>query len=160
MTATLAALLLSLGAQDMPAPPAPPAPPTPEVAADGAERHVHREVRRRVDETGEVIEEEVVSSGVAPDHRAALETDCPTRAFVAEVELVEDGGTRLNRVILCSNDDDPETYRTMLNSAKTQLSMADELTPESRARLLAQIDAEIAALDGAADTPPEIAPGR
>ncbi|MCJ8190454.1 hypothetical protein [Sphingomicrobium aestuariivivum] len=127
-----------------PAPPPPPPTPKVEAAEEGQKRVVRREVRRWVDENGEVMEEEVETEVTVEEGTP----ECATRAFAADAETVgEDGEKRVSRIVLCADSDDPATYRTMLESAKEQIGKTDQLSAESREELLGAIDEEIASLD-------------
>ncbi|WP_265563908.1 hypothetical protein [Sphingomicrobium arenosum] len=153
-------MLLAIALQDVPAPPPPPPTPKYKSEASDAPTIVKREIRRELDAEGNVLEEEteVTLAGeglvAAPSAIPEPGDECPTRAFVAEVLMDgANGGRRVNRVILCASDADPETYRTMLESAQRQITIADDLSAESRVALLAQVEAELATLDTEGEAP-------
>ncbi|MGI8932187.1 MAG: hypothetical protein ACR2FK_07405 [Sphingomicrobium sp.] len=93
-----------------------------------------------------VIKEEKVVEGAATDE-ARLVNDCSARKFETSAVLDKDGTKRVTKLKLCSNPgaDDSAWIKT-LEGAKARVAGIAELSPESRVKIEAELDAEIARL--------------
>lgn len=76
-----------------------------------------------------------------------LPPDCPEGARRTDVD--EGGGDRRTRIVLCSRGNaSPGQHAEHLQRARDRLARSDDLSAETRARILAQLDREIARLRG------------
>jgi hypothetical protein len=78
---------------------------------------------------------------------AAIVADCNARKFETSVEIEKDGEKRLTKMKLCAvgNEDDAAWVRT-LRDAKAKILAHPDISVESKMKIGAQIDAEIAKL--------------
>lgn len=95
--------------------------------------------------------EQLIDTPPAPPSPAVRGGTCPTRSFRGEI-VFDETPPRRSAVILCADSDDPADYETMLRSAKREVAFNDLFTIESRSKLLARIDEELAALDDSETT--------
>lgn len=141
MMTVLAAM--TLAAQPVP-PTSPPTPPAPPQTIEYAEKVEVVRIRERGPD-GEMVEREATPEEVANIRKQTA--DCPTRAFTAQTEIKSGDETRMTRVVLCAENDDPATYRKILNSAREAIGVNGQLTIAGKADLIAKIDAELETLD-------------
>ncbi|MCM8557371.1 hypothetical protein [Sphingomicrobium sediminis] len=141
-----------MAVQEVPAPPPPPTPKYETEAEDATEVTVDVEELETMEAAPPPAAPPELSENPTEAERTAIAErvakNCPTRGFEANFDRIEDGQARQTRVYLCAQSDDPADYRTMLLSARQRISIAEELTTASRAKLLSDIDREIAAVDG------------
>ena len=84
--------------------------------------------------------------GATPEHEALL-TNCPGQKFEAKVEVGTGTDKHLTKVKLCSRAGETrEQWIVSLGEAAAKIQANDELAAESRAQLVAAINAEIARL--------------
>lgn len=97
-----------------------------------------------------VIKEEKVVEGADSDE-AKLVNDCSARKFETSAVLDRDGAKRITKLKLCSKPgaDDLAWIKT-LEGAKARIAGIAQLSPESRVKIEAELDAEIARLQGTA----------
>ncbi len=93
-----------------------------------------------------VIKEEKVVEG-ADSEEARLVADCSARKFETSAELDKDGTKRVTKLKLCSvvGADDMAWIKT-LEGAKARVAGIPDLSLESRTKIEAELDAEIARL--------------
>ncbi|MEO6112935.1 MAG: hypothetical protein ABIP07_00600 [Sphingomicrobium sp.] len=93
-----------------------------------------------------VIKEEKVVEG-ADSEEARLVADCSARKFETSAEFDKDGTKRVTKLKLCSvvGADDMAWIKT-LEGAKARVAGIPDLSPESRTKIEAELDAEIARL--------------
>lgn len=93
-----------------------------------------------------VIKEEKIVEG-ADSEEARLVNDCSARKFETSAELDKDGSKRVTKIRLCSKPgaDDVAWVKT-LEGAKARVAGIPDLSPESRTKIEAELDAEIARL--------------
>lgn len=84
---------------------------------------------------------------VSDPNAAAIVADCSSRKFETRVEIEKDGQKRLTRMKLCAaaNSDDAAWART-LKDARTKIAAHPHISEESKANIVAKLDAEIAVL--------------
>lgn len=78
---------------------------------------------------------------------AAIVADCNARKFETRVEIEKDGQKRLTKLKLCAakEGDDASWLRT-LEDAKAKIAVHPDISVESKAKIAAELDAEIAKL--------------
>ena len=93
-----------------------------------------------------VIKEEKIVEG-ADSEEARLVADCSARKFETSAELDKDGTKRVTKLKLCSvvGADDMAWIKT-LEGAKARVAGIPDLSLESRTKIEAELDAEIARL--------------
>lgn len=93
-----------------------------------------------------VIKENKVVEGADTDE-ARLVNDCSARKFETSAVLDKDGTKRVTKLKLCSKPgaDDLAWIKT-LEGAKARVAEIPDLSPESRTKIEAELDAEIARL--------------
>jgi hypothetical protein len=76
---------------------------------------------------------------------AAIVADCNARKFEAQVEIEKNGEKRLTKMKLCGikNEDDAAWLRT-LQDAKAKIAAHPDISDESKMKIAAEIDGEIA----------------
>ena len=96
-----------------------------------------------------VIKEEKVVEGADTD-AARLVDACTARKFETTAVIDRDGAKRVTKLKLCSNPgaDDMAWVKT-LEGAKARVATIPDLSPESRVKIEAELDAEIARLNKA-----------
>ena len=81
---------------------------------------------------------------VDPEAEAAL-ANCAAHKFEASAEVGEGKAKRVTRIKLCGKaGDSDEAWIATLQKAGAQIKASEQLPEESRAKLIAAIDAEIA----------------
>jgi hypothetical protein len=96
-----------------------------------------------------VISVPVLAQPQATDSSAAaIVADCNARKFETQVEIEKDGEKRLTKMKLCGvkNEDDAAWLRT-LRDAKTKIAAHPDISDESKVKIAAQLDAEIAKVE-------------
>lgn len=93
-----------------------------------------------------VINEEKIVEGADTD-AARLVDACTARKFETSAVLERDGAKRVTKLKLCSKPgaDDMAWVKT-LGDAKARVATIPDLSPESRVKIEAELDAEIARL--------------
>ena len=93
-----------------------------------------------------VIKEEKIVEGADTD-AARLVDACTARKFETSAVLERDGAKRVTKLKLCSKPgaDDMAWVKT-LGDAKARVATIPDLSPESRVKIEAELDAEIARL--------------
>jgi hypothetical protein len=80
---------------------------------------------------------------------AAIVADCNARKFETRVEIEKDGEKRLTKMKLCAvKDADDASWVRTLEDAKAKIAAHPDISDESKAKIAAEIDAEIAKLQG------------
>ena len=94
----------------------------------------------------QVVKEEKVVEGAASDE-ARLVNACTARKFETTAVLDKDGTKRVTKLKLCSKPDaDDMAWINTLEGAKTRVAAIPDLAPDSRVKIEAELDAEIARL--------------
>lgn len=86
-------------------------------------------------------------SGVQPTDTTAAEivADCNARKFETSVEIEKDGQKRLTRLKLCAaREGDQASWVRTLEDAKEKIAAHPDISEESKAKIAAELDAEIA----------------
>ena len=98
----------------------------------------------------------------APDTTAAaIVVDCSSRKFETSVEIEKDGQKRLTRLKLCAvKDADEASWVRTLEDAKAKIASHPDISDDSKAKIVAELDAEIARIKTGAKAPtlPGVAP--
>ena len=96
-----------------------------------------------------IVTEEKVVEGADTD-AARLVDACTARKFETTAVIERDGAKRVTKLKLCSNPgaDDMAWVKT-LEGAKARVATIPDLSPESRVKIEAELDAEIARLNKA-----------
>ena len=93
-----------------------------------------------------VIKEERVVEGADSDE-ARLVNACTARKFETSAVLDREGTKRVTRLKLCSKPDaDDMAWIKTLEGARTRVAAIPDLAPDSRVKIEAELDAEIARL--------------
>jgi len=76
---------------------------------------------------------------------AAIVADCAARKFETRVEIEKNGEKRLTKLKLCGvKDEDDAAWLRTLEDAKAKIVAHPDISDESKAKIAAEIDAEIA----------------
>lgn len=76
---------------------------------------------------------------------AAIVADCNVRKFETRVEIEKDGQKRLTKLKLCAaRDADDASWVRTLEDAKAKIAAHPDISDESKAKIAAELDAEIA----------------
>lgn len=76
---------------------------------------------------------------------AAIVADCNARKFETSVEIEKDGQKRLTKLKLCSaREGDQASWVRTLEDAKAKIAAHPDISEESKAKIAAELDAEIA----------------
>ena len=76
---------------------------------------------------------------------AAIVADCAARKFETRVEIEKDGEKRLTKLKLCAvKDADEAAWLRTLEDAKAKIAAHPDISNESKAKIAAELDAEIA----------------
>lgn len=92
---------------------------------------------------------------------AAIVADCSARKFETRVEIEKDGQKRLTKLKLCAvKDADDASWVRTLEDAKAKIAAHPDISEESRAKIVAELDAEIAKIQTGktASIPAPVAP--
>jgi hypothetical protein len=124
----------------------------------GAATTVHKVVvRKTVTHGGKV--RTVVSGDPAAK---AIIAGCGERRFETSAEVMDQGHKRMTKIKLCAKPgEDDATWLKSLRQASTTIKGTEALPPASRAKIVADLDAEIARVEAVAKvTPPESKPAK
>ncbi len=84
---------------------------------------------------------------------AAIVADCNARKFETRVEIEKGGEKRLTKLKLCAvKDADDASWLRTLEDAKAKIAAHPDISAESKAKIAAEIDTEIAKLQGGKTT--------
>jgi hypothetical protein len=87
----------------------------------------------------------------ADSEAARIVADCSARKFETTAELEKDGERRLTRLKLCSTEgEDEATWVRTLEDAKAKIAANDMISAESKVKIVAELEAEIAKIHAAA----------
>jgi hypothetical protein len=76
---------------------------------------------------------------------AAIVADCSARKFETSVEIEKDGQKRLTKMKLCAaKEGDQASWVRTLEDAKAKIAAHPDISEESKAKIAAELDAEIA----------------
>jgi hypothetical protein len=79
---------------------------------------------------------------------AAIVADCNARKFETSVEIEKGGQKRLTKLRLCAaKDEDEVTWVKTLKDAKAKIAGHPDISADSKAKIAAELDAEIARLE-------------
>jgi len=79
---------------------------------------------------------------------AAIVVDCSARKFETSVEIEKDGQKRRTRLKLCAaKDADDAAWAKTLEDAKAKIASHPDISEESKAKIAAELDAEIARIE-------------
>jgi hypothetical protein len=93
-----------------------------------------------------IVKQEKVVEGADSDE-ARLVDACAARKFETSAVLDKDGTKRITKLKLCSKPDaDDRAWIKTLGDAKARIAGIPDLSPDSRVRIEAELDAEIARL--------------
>lgn len=80
---------------------------------------------------------------------AAIVADCNARKFETRVEIEKDGEKRLTKLKLCAvKDADDASWLRTLEDARAKIAAHPDISAESKAKIAAEIDTEVAKLQG------------
>lgn len=106
-------------------------------------------------EDGEDVRHEVIVKEIRKDGSAGSEdkmeakakrmmSDCAGRVFeTAAMIKTDDGEVRKTKIKLCGDSDNDDSWVETLISAKKKIATSERISDESRAAIIADIDAEI-----------------
>ena len=84
---------------------------------------------------------------------AAIVADCSARKFETSVEIEKDGEKRLTKLKLCAaKDGDQASWVRTLEDAKAKIAAHPDISEESKAKIAAELDAEIAKIQSGTGT--------
>jgi len=91
---------------------------------------------------------------------AAIIADCNARKFETSAELDKDGQKRIVKIKLCAaKDEDAAAWIKTLRDAKAKIAGHPEISQDSKAKITAELDTEIARIEagGNGSSPPGVA---
>ena len=105
--------------------------------------------------------EETQPAAESSPSAAAIVADCNARKFETRVEIEKDGQKRLTKLKLCAaKDADDASWVRTLEDAKAKIAAHPDISDESKAKIGAELDAEIAKIQtgSAASVPVPVVP--
>jgi hypothetical protein len=105
--------------------------------------------------------EEMQPTAESSPSAAAIVADCNARKFETRVEIEKDGQKRLTKLKLCAaTDTDDASWVRTLEDAKAKIAAHPDISDESKAKIGAEFDAEIAKIKSgpAASIPVPVVP--
>jgi hypothetical protein len=113
---------------------------TPGLAAPAGQT---RTVKTIVQANGDKVE--------ADSEAARIVADCSARKFETTAELQKDGERRLTKLKLCSAEGEDEAgWVRTLEDAKAKIAANDVISAESKVKIVAELEAEIAKIHAGA----------
>jgi hypothetical protein len=90
---------------------------------------------------------------------AAIVADCNARKFETKAEIEKDGGKHIVKIKLCAaKDEDAAAWVKTLRDAKAKIADHPEISQDSKVKITAELDAEIARVEaGGSSTTPGVA---
>ena len=90
---------------------------------------------------------------------AAIVADCEARKFETQVEIEQDGQKRLTKMKLCAvKGADQASWLRTLQDAKVKIAAHPDISAESKAKIAAELDVEIAKLQSGEPEPQQAVP--
>jgi len=90
---------------------------------------------------------------------AAIVADCNARKFETKAEIERNGEKHIVKIKLCAaKDEDAAAWVRTLKDAKAKIASHPEISPDSKAKIVAELDAEIARVEagGGGSTSPAV----
>ncbi|MBB3764188.1 hypothetical protein [Sphingomicrobium lutaoense] len=92
----------------------------------------------------EIRKGEGAKEGAMEARARRMMSDCAGRSFETEAMVKNEAGeVRKTRIKLCGDKDNDDAWVETLISAKKKIALAEEISEESRAAIIADLDAEI-----------------